>query len=90
MYVFPPRWCLLRSVLCVGQSKTAESQCVRSVALCDIVKHVKEVDKSEHEIELHRERNRVYQARKRAKESELETVQRSASKRHGKEERKYD
>ena len=67
MYAFPRRWHLLRSALSVGQSNTAEGQCVRSVALSC---------KSEQEIVLHRERNRVYQARKRARESERETVER--------------
>ena len=37
-------------------------------------KGCEKVNKGEQEIELHRERNRVYQARKRARESELETV----------------
>ena len=58
MYAFPRRWHLPRSVLSVGQTNTAEGQCVGSVALSGVV---------------------VYQARKRARESEHETVQRRAS-----------
>ena len=61
----------------------SEQHCRRSV--CEkcgfewLGKAFKKVNKSEQEIELHRERNRVYQTRKRARESELETVQRRAS-----------
>ena len=55
-------------------------------------KACKKVNKSEQEIELHRERNRVYQARKRARESEHETVERLESERQckAKKEKKYD
>ena len=45
MYAFPRRWRLLRSALSVGQSNTAEGQCVRSVALSGMVKHVKRFKK---------------------------------------------
>ena len=61
----------------------SEQHCRRSVCeKCGFVWHskaCKKVNKSEQEIELHREGNRVYHTRKRARESELETVERQAS-----------